>query len=66
MQRAYHTVILPDGTTLQRCVVQFDADGHPVSWHPLCGEEPFVEWAGTVYHINQPSEPSGPSEPLNF
>lgn len=46
MQKAYHRLVLPDGTVHQQVVVCFDADGRFLSFHPLVGEEPFVEWVG--------------------
>ena len=44
--RAYHRLILPDGTTQSLSVVRFDDAGRYLSHHPLSGEEPFVEWIG--------------------
>ena len=46
MQKAYHTLILPDGTTHHLVVVCFDQNGRFLSFHPLQKEEPFVEWVG--------------------
>jgi len=45
-RKAYHTLILPDGTEHQQVIVDFDDDGQLVSFHPLTKEEPFVEWVG--------------------
>ncbi|MBR0273202.1 MAG: hypothetical protein IJQ59_03805 [Bacteroidaceae bacterium] len=44
--RAYHRLYLPDGTVHEMVVVRFDAEGHFIDFHPLQGEEPFVEWHG--------------------
>lgn len=47
MRRAYHRLILPDGTVVQGpAVVVTDSDGHPVEWHPLLAEEAATEWVG--------------------
>ena len=50
MKRAYHDILLPDGT-LQRgpIIVETDKDGHLLSWHKLQEEEPFVEWIGETF-----------------
>lgn len=44
--RAYHRLYLPDGTVHEMVVVRFDAEVHFIDFHPLQGEEPFVEWHG--------------------
>ena len=46
MNRAYHTLILEDGTICNMVVVRLDEHGHYLDHHPLCQEEPFVEWVG--------------------
>ena len=47
VKRAYHKLILPDGTvhTMVVCNID-DATGRLLDFHALCGEEPFVEWIG--------------------
>lgn len=53
MKRAYHDIILPDGT-LQKgpIVVETDEAGHLLSWHLLEEEEAQTEWIGGTYKIN--------------
>ena len=46
MLKAYHRLILPDGTIHHLVVVEFDHAGHLKSFHPLLQEEPFVKWIG--------------------
>lgn len=41
---ASNLLILPDGSRHEMAVATFDDNGNFVSWHPLLGEEPFVEW----------------------
>lgn len=49
MKRAYHQLILPDGTCQEGpVVVETDAEGRLIGWHLLQGEEPFTEWVGGV------------------
>ncbi len=48
-RRGYHHLIMPNGEQHSMVVVLFAADGSPLSWHPLEGEEPFVEWVGGTY-----------------
>ena len=52
MKRAYHDILLPDGT-LQHgpVVVETGEEGSFLSWHPLEGEEPFTEWHGGTYSV---------------
>ena len=54
MKRAYHDIILPDGT-LQKgpVVVETDENGHLLSWHFLEGEEPFTEWIGGTFILTR-------------
>lgn len=62
MKRAYHDILLPDGTLQQGpIVVETDTEGRFLSWHPLneevsgkwCTntEEPFTEWVGGTYSV---------------
>lgn len=44
--KAFHRLILTDGTVHEMVVVRFNAAGHFIDFHPLQGEEPFVEWHG--------------------
>jgi hypothetical protein len=62
--RAYHRLILPDGTTESLSVVRFDDEGCYLSHHPLSGEEPFVEWVGGTLDLRT-DHAHTPSEPLN-
>ena len=50
MKRAYHDILLPDGT-LQRgpVIVETDEKGQFLRWHPLLQEEPQTEWVGGTY-----------------
>lgn len=41
--------MLPDGTSLLRQVVAFDAQGVPTALEPLTVELPFTEWRNEVY-----------------
>ena len=52
MKRAYHDILLPDGT-LQRgpVVVETSTDNQLICWHRLEQEEPFTEWIGGTYEI---------------
>ena len=50
MKRAYHDILLPDGTLRQGpVVVETDDKGHFLGWHPLQEEEAFTEWTGGTY-----------------
>lgn len=62
--RAYHHLILPDGTTESLSVVHFDDEGRYLSHHPLKGEEPFVEWVGGTLDLRTDASQT-PSAPLN-
>ena len=44
--RAYHQLILPDGSVQTMVVVRFADDGSFVDYHQLRAEEPFVIWVG--------------------
>lgn len=56
MKRAYHNIILPNGTFLQGpVVIETDADGHFLNWHKLEGEEPFTEWIGGSHRLTEES-----------
>lgn len=46
MKRAYHRLVLPDGTVHHMVVCTFNDAGEFIEWHPLQGEEPYVEWVG--------------------
>ena len=46
VRKAYHHLLLPDGTRTAAAVVVEDTQGNVLSWHPLQGEEPFTEWVG--------------------
>ena len=50
---AFAKVLLPDGQVLEREVVVFDREGHPVSHYPLTREEPFVEWRKETFVYTQ-------------
>lgn len=56
MKRAYHDIILPNGT-LQKgpVIVETNIDGHLLDWHKLEGEEPFTEWIGGSYRLTEES-----------
>lgn len=50
MKRAYHDILLPDGTRRKGpLVVETDSEGRFLSWHPLQQEEPSTEWVGGTY-----------------
>ena len=52
MKRAYHDILLPDGTLQQGpVVVETDEKGRFLSWHPLEEEEPFTELVGGTYSV---------------
>ena len=53
MKRAYHDILLSDGT-LQHgpVVVETDDAGRFLSWHLLQQEEPFTEWVGGCFQLN--------------
>ncbi len=51
--RAYHRLILPDGTVHEMVVVRFDAVGRFLDFHPLTAEEPFVEWRGGTLDLRR-------------
>ncbi|MCR5779591.1 MAG: hypothetical protein K6G70_03500 [Bacteroidaceae bacterium] len=52
MKRGYHTLVMPDGTCHHLVVVEFSDDGRFLSFHPLVGEEPFVEWVGGTLDLS--------------
>lgn len=62
--RAYHHLILPDGTAHSLVVVRFDDHGHYVDFHHLLGEEPFVEWEGGTLDLRK-NEIAPTIEPQN-
>lgn len=51
-RRAYHRLILPDGSVHELVVVEFDEQDDYLSHHPLRGEEPFVEWVGGTLNLS--------------
>lgn len=51
--RAYHWLLLPDGTRQRQVVVCFDDEGRYLSHHALLGEEPFVEWVGGTFCLEK-------------
>lgn len=54
MKRAYHDILLPDGTIQQGpVIVETDEAGQLLSWYPLRQEEAFVEWIGGTYEAKQ-------------
>lgn len=54
MKRAYHDILLPDGTCLQGpFVVETDEKGNLLNWHYLEEEEPFTEWHGGTFIITR-------------
>lgn len=54
MKFAYHDIILPDGRLQQGpIVVETDDEGNCISWHLLEQEEPFTQWIGGTYTLNQ-------------
>ena len=58
MKRAYHDILLADGTLLAGpVVVETNIEGHLVGWHLLDGEEPFTEWIGGTYSVEQKPRP---------
>ena len=48
MNKAYHKLILEDGTIYNMVVVRLDEHGRYLGHHPLRQEEPFVEWVGGI------------------
>ena len=63
--RAYHSLILPDGTTQSLSVVRFDDAGRYLSHHPLSGEEPFVEWVGGTLDLRTDITSLPPVTPID-
>ena len=54
MRRAYHDIILPDGTRQEGpVVVETDAQGHVLGWHKLQEEEANTEWIGDTCDTRQ-------------
>lgn len=54
MKRAYHDILLTDGTLLAGpVVVETNRDGSIVGWHLLEAEEPFTEWVGGTYSVGE-------------
>ena len=46
-----HHLVLPDGTSLGKSVVELDSSGQVTRWHPLDREEPQTEWLGGTVHL---------------
>ncbi len=54
MKRAYHDILLPDGTLRKGpVVVETDEADRLLCWYPLLREEAFVEWTGGTYSVSQ-------------
>jgi len=54
MKRAYHEIILPNGTHQQGpVVVETDMEDHFLNWRKLESEEPFTEWIGGSYRLTE-------------
>lgn len=52
-KRAYHDILLPDGTLQQGpIVVETDGRGRVLGWHEMQGEEPFTEWIGGTFSMS--------------
>lgn len=51
---AYSRVVMPDGSTRHRQVVEGDEHGHPLRIYPLTEELPFVEWRDETYRVHAP------------
>ena len=55
MKRAYHNILLQDGTLKQGpVIVETDSEGRLLSWRPLKEEEAFTEWVGGTYTVVNP------------
>ena len=52
MKRAYHDILLPDGT-LQHgpVIVETDAEGQYLGWRRLREEEALTEWIGGTFTL---------------
>lgn len=46
MKRAYHRIILPNGSVHRMVVCTFNEKDEIIEWHPLRQEEASVEWVG--------------------
>jgi len=54
LKRAYHDILLPDGTLQQGpVVVETDSEGRFLSWHKLEQEEAQTEWLGGTYKCTE-------------
>lgn len=52
MKRAYHEILLSDGTIRQGpVVVETDEKGQMCDWHTMQDEEPFTEWIGGTFEV---------------
>lgn len=51
-REGYHRVVFPDGTCIEGpLVVEFDAEGNMLSYHPLYCEEAMVVWVGGTLYL---------------
>lgn len=48
---AVHHLVLPDGSSLGKSVVELNSSGQVTHWHPLDREEPQTEWLGGTVHL---------------
>jgi len=54
VKRAYHSVLLADGTSVEGpVVVETDAEGKLIGWHKLEEEEASTEWLGGTYCLGK-------------
>ena len=51
-----HHLVLPDGTSLGKSVVELDSSGQVTRWHPLDREEPRTEWLGGTMFLSKGNE----------
>ncbi len=52
-KKAYHRLILPDGTIVASPVVTYDENGRVISWHTLQQEEPSTLWVGGTLDLSK-------------
>lgn len=51
-REGYHRIVLPSGEVIEGpLVVELDAMGNVVSWHPLFCEEAMVVWVGGTLYL---------------
>ena len=53
---AVHHLVLPDGSSLGKSVVELNSSGQVTHWHPLDREEPQTEWVGGTIFLSQGNE----------